>query len=666
MDDEEGRQRRQGEEDEEDLMEWEAPYYKDTCLWLIDNAPSMHRVDPESGKSYVQRSIEVACKMMEHKLIKSPSDRIGILLYNTKETRVPVEGKKMTYPGCYAVQNIAQVGVPAVMELRDELAEADRSSEGAVEWFKQRYPSDQGQVRIHYALSNAESMLNSAGKTGSRRIFFVTNIDDPYQGRSAKHKLQLNALEKIKDMRRRGIEFEAFFISMEDHVFDVGAFYGDLFQAYDDEGEHLRGDVSLGGGNDSSTKGRSSWNAFDKFDDLEKDAGAREQPKRVVFRLGMELADGFVIGIAGYNLVVRATKGFPVKVYRADEDEVWQEVVTTTHLQCRDTGKLLNPHTQVHHAFALGFDNSPRSVVRFTPDEINALKTSGLQPGLKVLGFKDRVELRFWENVKHSVFIFPTEAEYIGSQRAFSALLRVMLAKDKMAIGVFMPRPTSIPEFVAILPQAEQRSEEGTQIEPPGMHLVPLPFADDIREMPAAFANPMRATDEEAAAAGRFVKAYTRNAAFNPDFFPNPALNHHYEALKAVAFGVDIAEPRDKSLPDYDAIEKRAGRLVSAWDDLCRRDERTKRGGGRSSGGADGQPLPLSDQKRPLMWDGDEEDKLLGIHTSGQLEKKTVDYLKMACEHYRLPKSGKKAELVQRLEYHLDKVLSRKSSAASR
>ncbi|CAO1621127.1 unnamed protein product [Parajaminaea phylloscopi] len=666
----EGSSERKGrDEDEDDLMEWEAPYYKDTCLWLIDNAESMHRIDPDSGKSYVQRALQVACKMMEHKLVKSPSDRIGILLFNTKETFVPVEGKKMTYPGCYTASPISQVSVGPTQELMEDTKDAEEYPEGAAAFFKKKYPPDVGQIRIHYALGNAESLLNSAGKTGSRRIFFVTNVDDPYRGRTAKEKLQRNALEKIKDMRRKGIEFEAFFINPSPaEPFDTSAFYADLFQAYMDESDslNLRSETSLGGGNDASTSTRGSWNAFDKFDDLERDAGAREMPKRVVFRLPLELADGFVIGVAGYNLVVKATKGNPVKVYREDEDDIWQEVITTSHMQCKDTGKLLDTATEVDHAFALGFDVSHRSVIRFSPEEIRQLKTGGLKPGIKILGFQDRSSLRFWENVKHSSFIFPTEAEYLGSQRAFAALSRVMLEKDKLAIGVFLARPASIPEFVALLPQAEERNGEELQTEPPGMHVIHLPFADDIREMPEAFSTTLEATDEEVAAAGRFVKAYTRNAAFNPDFYPNPGLGYHYEALKAVAFGVEIADPKDKTMPDYEAIEKRAGKLVRVWDELISKNPQMRgspeeRGGDRDS---DGPTVRTSDRRRPLVFTSKEEDRLLELHSSGDLptgKKVTVEQLRTACEHYRLAKSGNKADLIGRLSLHLDKLLAKRS-----
>lgn len=589
----------------------QAPNYKDTCLWLIDDSPSMHRVDPELGISYVHRSLEVAMKMMEQKLVTNPSDRVGILFFNTKETKVPVEGKKISFPGCYAVQPIAQVSVPIVSELKDEIAAAERS-ENPAEYWKQKFPPDVGQMKTHCALGNAESMLTSAGKTGSRRIFFVTDTDDPYYGRPAKDKLRATAFEKTKEMRRRGIEFQAFFISTPEHRFDTKPYYDTLFQAFEEEAED-NPTLTLLGGNDASTLPLPNWDAHSKWRDVETDYGAKEGGKRVIFRLGMELADGLTIGVAGYNTTIKATKGSAVNVWRKDEDDVWQEVMTENVYECRDTGLTLNVDKDVYHAFSLGFDTSRRGTVRFTPNEIAALKTSGFKPALKVLGFKDRSVLKFWENIKHSVFIFPTDAEYIGSQKAFSALLQVMVGKDKLAIAVYMPRPNSIPEMAALLPTAEVRDETGLQIEPPGMQLIPLPFADDIREMPAEYHRSLSATEEEVAAAGRIVKSFSKAAPFDPDTIQNPALKYHYESLKAVAFGTDIGDPSDDCKPDYEGIEKRAAKFVSAWDALIHGDSRT---GDRS------HLMQTSRGKAPTIFDGHDEEEALRLHSMEQLEKK--------------------------------------------
>ena len=116
-----------------------------------------------------------------------------------------------------------------------------------------------------------------------------------------------------------------------------------------------------------------------------------------------------------------------------------------------------------------------------------------------------------------------TSQTYSGSRRTFTALLRTMIKKKKIAIALALTRRNSSPIFCAVLPQvspsrsnlspmsprladgppgssgvacpcdgctnrlcrcqAEKVDEAGWR-EPPGFHLIPLPFADDIRAAP--------------------------------------------------------------------------------------------------------------------------------------------------------------------------------------
>lgn len=141
-----------------------------------------------------------------------------------------------------------------------------------------------------------------------------------------------------------------------------------------------------------------------------------------------------------------------------------------------------------------------------------------------------------------------------------------MLRKDKYALGIYMPRENAIPAFVAILPQAEKRDEEGNQLVPPGMNMIPLPYADDIREPPPfsqaagswlyASLLTFAASDEETEAATKLLDTFLRKAPFNPDVFANPALNYHYATLKAVAFGTELPSYDDTIMPDYALITR--------------------------------------------------------------------------------------------------------------
>ena len=45
----------------------------------------------------------------------------------------------------------------------------------------------------------------------------------------------------------------------------------------------------------------------------------------------------------------------------------------------------------------------------YTADEVRSFRTLGLEPGIKLLGFKNRDDLAFEDNVRHSTFIYPDE-----------------------------------------------------------------------------------------------------------------------------------------------------------------------------------------------------------------------------------------------------------------
>jgi hypothetical protein len=94
--------------------------------------------------------------------------------------------------------------------------------------------------------------------------------------------------------------------------------------------------------------------------------------------------------------------------------------------------------------------------------------------GIKLLGFKDRSELRFEDNIKHSHFIYPDELvrhslftspnpnpskqKFSGSKRTFSALVKTMLTKQKIGLVLALTRRNASPVFCALLPQVTYRS----------------------------------------------------------------------------------------------------------------------------------------------------------------------------------------------------------------
>lgn len=111
-------------------------------------------------------------------------------------------------------------------------------------------------------------------------------------------------------------------------------------------------------------------------------------------------------------------------------------------------------------------------------------QTVGMTPCLKLLGFKSRKEnLKFQESVKHSYFLQPNEEAFSGSRRTFIALLESMIKKEVIGYAVLLARKSARPQICILIPQMEQLDRTGHQDRAAGLHVIQLPFADDIREI---------------------------------------------------------------------------------------------------------------------------------------------------------------------------------------
>ena len=163
--------------------------------------------------------------------------------------------------------------------------------------------------------------------------------------------------------------------------------------------------------------------------------------------------------------------------------------------------------------------------VTFTPDEIASLRHFG-DPGIRIIGFKPISMLPIWANLRPSTFIYPSEEDYVGSTRVFSALQQKLLKDEKMGIAWFVARKNAAPVIAAILPGAEKLGENGEQLIPPGMWIVPLPFADDIRQNPETTL--IRAPDTLIDLMRAVIQQLQLpKAQYSPEKYPNPGMLGH-------------------------------------------------------------------------------------------------------------------------------------------
>jgi ATP-dependent DNA helicase 2 subunit 1 len=365
-----------------------------------------------------------------------------------------------------------------------------------------------------------------------------------------------------------------------------------------------------------------------------------------------DIAPGLRITVKGYHVLHRQEKQRTCYVWMEGE---------TPQLAAGETTKLdadarIVEKSEVKKAYKFGGE-----YVYFKPDELKALKHFG-EPCLRIIGFKDRSLLPTWASVKKSTFIFPSEEDYVGSTRVFSALWQKMLKDKKMALAWHISRSNANPILVAILASRSTDDEKtGTPYLPGGLWLYPLPFADDLRNVDLPVTT--RCSDRVIDMMRQIVQnLQLPKAIYNPTKYPNPSLQWHYRILQAMALEEEEPEALDDpTIPKYKAIAKRVGGHIEDWSEAVAAEAKNLMGVRsvkRKMEEEDDDDQPAKRTKTaPKPKAGSQ--KLAGAMSNAQLKlavesdtlkKMTVAELKDVLASKGVSTAGKKAELLEKLE----------------
>ncbi|KAJ3935286.1 MAG: SPOC like C-terminal domain-containing protein [Lentinula lateritia] len=630
------------DEDEEDELQ-DAAFFdakKDVILFCIDCSPSMLalRPDPENetkNTSHLYAALNSAMNLQKRKVVTGPNDSFGILLFNT--TRKPdtprTQGSEIK-KNMFLYQPIGPISAPTIQELIQLLNAAQEDSDE----IQKQFPPCDSRVAMGDVFTSCNWVIrDGAPKTATKRVFLITDEDDPHP---SSKQLKISAQTTLEDLAQAGVVVEPFFIQSEDRPFDVTKFYSSVLQT-----NAFADDVD----SDPSILNQSI--SVSRIEDLLSQMKFREVAKRALFNIPFELAKGLTIGVKGYGLVTEQKKG-EYKYFVDLGDRLEAATVKTGQLD-EDRDVEVDKSNIVYGMAVVGAapsnddaeDDSMAAtkVVKsgqrpfYTADEMRSFRTLGLEPGLKLLGFKPRDTLKFEDNVKHSLFLYPEENTYAGSKRTFSALLKSMIKKKVVGLARGVLRRNSTPTIYAVLPQEEDVDE----MEPAGFHIIPLPFADDIRSAPID--EGYIASDDLKDKARAWINKMTIKSGYVPDSYPNPALAFHYDQLEASAFREEFNPDafEDLTEPNVDLIHAKAGKLLKEWKVELADDHSAT------------LVIPVTGSKRKsedTSNDGIDVAEIKTRFESGSLMKLKVDQLKAFCRSQNLSTSGKKADLIQRVE----------------
>ncbi|XP_039319199.1 X-ray repair cross-complementing protein 6 isoform X1 [Saimiri boliviensis] len=592
----------EAEEQEEENLEASGDYKysgRDSLIFLVDASKAMFESQSEDELTPFDMSIQCIQSVYISKIISSDRDLLAVVFYGTEKDKNSVNFKNI-----YVLQELDNPGAKRILEL-------------------DQFKGQQGQKRFQelmghgsdYSLSEvlwvcANLFSDVQFKMSHKRIMLFTNEDNPHGNDSAKAS---RARTKAGDLRDTGIFLDLMHLK-KPGGFDISLFYRDIISIAEDEDLRVHFEESS------------------KLEDLLRKVRAKETRKRALSRLKLKLNKDIVISVGIYNLVQKALKPPPIKLYR----ETNEPVKTKTRTFNTSTGGLLLPsdtkRSQIYGS---------RQII-LEKEETEELKRFD-DPGLMLMGFKPLVMLKKHHYLRPSLFVYPEESLVIGSSTLFSALLIKCLEKEVAALCRYTPRRNIPPYFVALVPQDEELDDQKIQVTPPGFQLVFLPFADDKRKMP--FTEKIMATPEQVDKMKAIVEKL--RFTYRSDSFENPVLQQHFRNLEALA--LDLMEPEqavDLTLPKVEAMNKRLGSLVDEFKELVYPPDYnpegkvTKRKHDNEGSGS----------KRPKVEYSEEE---LKTHISkGTLGKFTVPMLKEACRAYGLKSGLKKQELLEALTKH--------------
>ncbi|KAG7995248.1 hypothetical protein I3843_01G098900 [Carya illinoinensis] len=619
---------RDDEDDPDNDLYLDRESTKELLVYLVDASPKMFSTTSLAGDQKDETHFHIALssisQSLKTRIINSSYDEVAICFFNTREKKNLLD-----------INGVFIFDVAEREFLDRPTARLIKEFDCVEERFVKEIGSQYGIVSgtrensLYNALWVAQALLRKgSAKMADKRILLFTNEDDPFENIKGATKIDMTrtTLQRAKDAQDLGISIEILPLSWPDEKFNVSLFYADLIGL---EGDDLA---------------QFLVSTVEKLEDMKDQLRKRMFKKRIVKKITFSIANGLSIELNSYALIRPTLPGAIT----------WLDSVSNRPLKtersfiCSDTGALLQEPPKRYQSYK-------NENITFSVEELSEIKrvTTG---NLHLLGFKPLSCLKDHHNLRPSTFVFPSDEEVIGSTSIFIALHRSMLRLKRFALAFF--GSSSRPQLVALIAQDEIISHGG-QIEPPGMHMIYLPYSEDIRHVEEVYsysngATP-KATDDQIMKAAALMNRIDLKD-FSVFQFSNPALQRHYAVLQALALEeLDIPETNDETLPDEEGMSRPA--VVSALEEFKLSvygdnddvESELVDNGKASETSKKRKAVAENAVKECANFDWDD------LADSGKLKDLTVVELKFYLTAHKLPVGGKKEALISRILTHMGK-----------
>lgn len=741
---------------------------RDAVVFLVDWRHGMATGRMASGAPPLAEALTAIVDLMRARIVASEHDLFGVVAFGAGVAGEVMKDSSQTWKGVRVILPLEEPSAEGMMELkrlvlRLERGDAQRMQPWEEDWSSRpdpRFSFGEGPVemqtclwavRYQFMRKKIDSGTSGCMMFNRQRCYVLTNDDDPVgEFADGGTGVQARAKSNAADLSEAGVSVEVTFLRGDGCPgFDASKFYN--FIVYVDRDEYQ--DVGAAGAiNEEGIAG------VEEFDVVFK---GKLVKKRTTARTMLRLEKGLVLGVGLYSTVRKAARPNPVKVQKStskrlsrisqtlcewDGKELGRDDVRVnfdgltfmkSDLAAKvaeraaeeapgEAGDELDDDEDVdgatggsddedatHKEAISGFGMSavkPPVVSGFLPTELKSLGRVGEPDGMTLFGFRDVDKLRPEDVLKPPYFVYPDESQMKGSTKIFAALLDSMLRAKKMAIVLrSSERASNGPRFCALVPQAEVINEKGMQTTAPGMHLIPLPYKNDVytgwEEEMVTLAKEEAAWKGAVASSGGFlgrddggtggsggadtrdddevvtkvakklVKRLRRKN-FTVKAFQDPAIVRFYAVLEAelgVSDGFDVPgddlEPQVERMRDATILPQKNGEDV----DLLEMFKNLTVGHGfdasqiallyGTKSGRNAKEVAVRQLKRKAEKDAKaeaaredlcEEEYVAAAKRGDIANTFTAAKLKLYCVAFSLPVSGRKADLAQRVYDHIN------------
>lgn len=198
---------------------------KDAIIFAIDVSKTMLAKPPPSNSKKADKdsataaALKCAYQVMQQRIISNPKDMMGVLLFGTEKTKFQSEDPNVpngfAYPHCYLLMDLDIPAASDVKVLKGIVEDEEGSDDFLV-------PTDEVVSMSNLLFCANQIFTTRAPNFGSRRLFIITDRDDPHMNDKA---MKSAAAVRAKDLYDLGVIIELFPILREEHEFDRTKFY---------------------------------------------------------------------------------------------------------------------------------------------------------------------------------------------------------------------------------------------------------------------------------------------------------------------------------------------------------------------------------------------------------------------------------------------------------